>query len=293
MPTADILVPIYNSYEETKNCIESILQHTAAGTYQLYLLDDHSPDPEIEKLTSYYAEKYKHIFSIRNEKNLGFPANVNNGFRQSANDAVVLNSDTLVTDGWLQALAETAYSQEAIAAVNPMSNYGSIAALPTQNMELNNLCSFQELTAAFQSCKEPGFLEFPTLIGFCMYIKRTALAAVGYFDAETFQRGYGEETDWCQRARRRGLKLVVAKGAYVHHIGAVSFGSEKEALRRKAGIILEQRYPGNEKELQQFIAENHFKPMRKKMLKELKLYKKQATFLQKIKILRHYLINFF
>ncbi|MCM3602678.1 glycosyltransferase family 2 protein [Robertmurraya korlensis] len=291
MVKIDILLPIYNSYEETKNCIESILQHTDSEMYNLFLLDDKSPDSNIQELTSFYANKYSHIKAVRNEVNLGFPGNVNNGFQVSENDVVVINSDTLVTENWLKSLYESATSDDSIVAVNPMSNYGIISGLPVTNNEINDLFSYEELVSAFEKNKQSGVVESPLLIGFCMYMKRSALNEVGLFDAATFKRGYGEESDWCMRARQRGLKLVVAKDTYVHHIGGVSFGEEKEKLRRQSKEILLQRYPEIDKELESYVLKNHFKDIRKGMLRELSYFSKPASFKNKLKMIKHYINN--
>lgn len=169
----DILLPIYNSFEETKDCIESIIRYTNKDLYNLYLLDDNSSDTRIQELTSYY-EKKKNISVIRNQFNLGFPGNVNNGFRKSSNDVIILNSDTVVSEDWLNNLKSVAYSDDKIAAVNPLSNYGNISSIPTTNASINDLFSFNELVTSFQKCKEIGFIFSPILIGYCMYIKRSA-----------------------------------------------------------------------------------------------------------------------
>lgn len=292
MEKVDILLPIYNSYEETKNCIESIYQCTKMEAFDLYLLDDKSPDANIPELTTYFSDKYANIISIRNEQNLGFPANVNNGFAVSQHDVIILNSDTLVTEGWLETLAQTAKSDEKIAAVTPMSNYGIISGVPTSNSEINDLFSFQELVKAFNKSKQAGFVEAPLLIGFCMYVKRSALKQIGVFDAETFKRGYGEESDWCMRARKAGLKLAVAKGAYVHHIGGVSFGAEKEKLRSRSKEILVQRYPEIDMELEQFVRKGKgLKEIRKNVMRNLPFLQIKANKNLKLKMIKHYLTH--
>ncbi|ULT57322.1 glycosyltransferase family 2 protein [Neobacillus drentensis] len=292
MEKVDILLPIYNSVSETRNCIESILENTPQDSFNLYLLDDKSTDVQIEYMTKYYSENYpKNIFAIRNNENLGFPGNVNNGFAITKNDVIILNSDTLVAGNWLKILADVACSDESIAAINPMSNYGVLAGLPTPNSTVNELFSFKELATAFQKSKETGYIETPLLIGFCMYMKRNALKTVGVFDAEAFKRGYGEETDWCMRARQKGYKLAVAKAAYVHHIGGSSFGAEKEQLQKRSREILLQRYPQIDTEIEQFVKGNHFKAMRRNMMCSLPFFQKKAGGKLKIKMIKHFVSN--
>jgi GT2 family glycosyltransferase len=291
MEKVDILLPIYNSYEETRNCIVSILQNTDKESFNLFLLDDCSPDYRIQELINFYANKYSNIILIQNEKNLGFPGNVNNGFSVSENDVIVINSDTIVTKSWLTILKDVAYQEETIAAVNPMSNYGIISGTPTSNSLINDLFTFEELSEAFTKSNHQGYVEAPLLIGFCLYIKRKALNSVGLFDAAVFKRGYGEETDWCMRARQKGFKLIVAKEAYIHHIGGTSFGPEKEQLRNTSKQILLERYPDIDRILKRFVKANLLKDVRKQMMKNLDFLGQKTPKTLKLKMLKHYISN--
>ena len=47
MPKVDIIVPIYNAYQYTEECIKSVLKHTDLKTHNLLLINDKSPDKTI------------------------------------------------------------------------------------------------------------------------------------------------------------------------------------------------------------------------------------------------------
>ena len=79
-------------------------------------------------------------------------------------------------------------------------------------------------------------MEIPTGVGFCMYITRSSLNAVGLFDADRFGRGYGEENDFCMRAAKSGYKHVLAHNTFVYHAGGVSFGEEKAPRVKKCRL---------------------------------------------------------
>ena len=54
------------------------------------------------------------ILVLHNEKNMGFSANVNKGMAQSEDrDVLLLNSDTIVTAGWLDKIIACAYRRRA------------------------------------------------------------------------------------------------------------------------------------------------------------------------------------
>lgn len=77
-----------------------------------------------------------------------------------------------------------------------------------------------------------------------MYIKREVLEKIGYFDAETFGKGYGEENDFCHRAEQQGYMHLMCDDTFIYHKGTASFDSvEKKKLLEEHERILRERYP--------------------------------------------------
>ncbi|MDR8439764.1 glycosyl transferase, partial [Acinetobacter baumannii] len=78
--------------------------------------------------------------------------------------------------------------------VTPFSNNATICSFPNfcEDNELFSGMDVQSLDDEFETYgKENNLVEIPTGVGFCMYIRRDCLNQVGYFDEETFGRGYG------------------------------------------------------------------------------------------------------
>src|SRR5215469_16493341 len=130
------------------------------------------------------------------------------------NDVILLNSDTVVYDGWVRKLVEAAYNDEMIGTAMPLSNnascYSIFPDISPQN-DLNSLLTLEEGEAS----------DIPVGVGFCMYVKREVLDKVGLFDP-IFGLGYGEETDLCLRAMAIGYRHVLAPGVFVYHAGSAS-----------------------------------------------------------------------
>lgn len=265
----DILLPIYNSPNETSRCIDSIMRSTNINMFNLYLLDDCSTDSKISDITNFYSSKYRNCKVIRNKKNLGFPNNVNNGIHISDNDVVILNSDTIVTENWLERLYLASISRNNIGAVGPLSNYGIISSVPTVYPEVNNKININQIIKYLHSYGNSIYPETPVLIGFCMYITRKAINDVGTFDSATFKKGYGEEVDWCLRARKRGYKLIIADDVFVYHEGGISFGKEKESLLKTSAELINERYPYYQKDVKTFERNHPLVTLRVKMSKQL------------------------
>ena len=244
----DIIVPIYNAYEDLEICLESVYANTDLKKNRLILINDKSPDPRIRELLDRQLKlENKNIIVIHNNVNKGFSGNINFGMAQSSeNDVLLLNSDTIVTKNWIEKIVKCAYSDEAIGTVTPLSNNATLCSVPEFCQE-NKLPDGMTVDKAAEIVEKCSFHEYPEISvghGFCLYIKREVINIVGNFDAETFEKGYGEENDFCNRAGQAGYIHVMCDDTYIYHSGTKSFVSkEKQQLIDSHEKILRQRYP--------------------------------------------------
>jgi GT2 family glycosyltransferase len=240
----DLIIPVYKGHQVTLDCLMSVLHSDAAYGANIIVIDDASPDRNLSDALQYLAGKGL-ITLIRNETNLGFVQSVNLGMSQSSNDVILLNSDTIVYGDWVARLTRQAQSDTQIATVTPFSDNATLCSYPLiyddNDFELE--ISHSELDSLMARVNAGRAVEIPTAHGFCMFIRRACLDAVGLFDAEAFGKGYGEENDFCCRAMERGWKHILAGDVFVTHVGSVSFGSSRTELQRVNGAKLADRYP--------------------------------------------------
>jgi GT2 family glycosyltransferase len=243
-----IVIPIFNATTLVERCIEAVIRWTSAPA-QLILIDDASDDPAIAPLLKKYTSR-QNITVLHNAENLGYTRTSNLGIQASGNaDIVLLNSDTQVGPRWLDRLRQVAYSVANIGTVTAVSDNAGAFSVP----ELESYCPIptqwtlqQTQRALLQQVASPP-PELPTGNGFCMFIKRAMVDAVGMLDAEAFPSGYGEENDLCQRAERAGFRHLIAGDVLVAHARSASFGDERRAqLGRQGMAVLRQRYPDYE-----------------------------------------------
>lgn len=244
-PLVDVLVPIYGRADLLRDCVESLLGSQCTTQMRIVLIDDCSPFPEVLRLLEHLASDPRLVL-VRNERNLGFAASVNRGFDLApTRDIVVLNSDTRVSTGWLDRLHSSVLQDPAVATASPMSNNATICSFPDDCSD-NALPDHMDpptLDRVLARVNRGRSVEIPTSVGFCMYIRRAALDDVGYFDEQSFRAGYGEENDFCMRARRRGWRHRLCGDVFVFHHGGASFGQQKASRERSALAILERRHP--------------------------------------------------
>ena len=85
----------------------------------------------------------------------------------------------------------------------------------------------------------------PFLNGFCLLIRRAVLEGVGLFDEANFGEGYGEENDYCLRARNAGWTLALADDTYIYHAQSRSYNPERRKnLSDRAGVTCRQNCTG-------------------------------------------------
>ncbi len=268
----DVIIPIFNAYEALARCLESI-RATSAGevSYRLILIDDASEDPRIFP----FLEKMKapDDLLLKNENNLGFVQTANRGMAVSQeHDVVLLNSDTLVTEGWLAALQKAAYQHPSIGGANPLTNCASIFSVP----ELSAFAqptSLQKISRWIKNNQKGLAHDIPSAVGFCFYIKRCVIREVGLFD-EIFGRGYGEENDFCMKAKKRGYRFVLTNEAFVYHEGHVSMKAAGVVLEGQEALpahqnIIDERYPGYSDMVQRYAHSGVMQQMRSDVLQGL------------------------
>ncbi|HEY2321451.1 MAG TPA: glycosyltransferase family 2 protein, partial [Thermoanaerobaculia bacterium] len=196
----DVIIPVYGAPEPLAECLASVSAHTDLARHNVRIVVDGPQDDAVEAVLA------RHSFPLlRNERRLGFTRSANRGMRSSAGDVVLLNSDAVVTAGWIEKLIEAAYADGDTGTVTPLSNDATLCSVP-RGFERNLIPSGYDVDsfgALVERVSQRAYPTIPTGVGFCLYIRRALLDDVGYFDEEQFAGGYGEENDFGMRALAR------------------------------------------------------------------------------------------
>ena len=284
MKQIDIIVPIYNAYEFTEECIKSVIKNTDLVVHTLVLINDKSPDEKILPMLLKYKNENtdKKIVVLDNEQNMGFVKTVNKGMQYSENDVILLNSDTEVTEGWTEKIQKCAYSNEYIATVTPLTNNGTIASVPNFGVDndLPENMSLEEYAKMIEEISKNRYPQLTTGNGFCMYIKRDVIKELGLFDDETFGKGYGEENDFCYRALDHGYTNVLCDNTFIYHKGTQSFKKENLTASRAALIeehmnLLRKKHPIYVQKTDNFLANNPIRDIQENVSLNIQLYGKK------------------
>ncbi|AHK80653.1 hypothetical protein M911_06790 [Ectothiorhodospira haloalkaliphila] len=268
-PVHDIIVPVYRGEQATLACLHSVIDSRAHNRtpFEIHVLEDASPEPALVNALQALAQA-GHIQLVQHPANLGFIRGMNRAMARHPDRHVVwLNADTRVQGNWLDRLHQAAHSAPNIASVTPLSNHGELMSFPQPAMShpMPEPSAHRQLDELAQQAWNGDYPTLDVACGFCLYIRREALARTGYLDEIHLQGGYGEDTDWSLRARAQGLKHLGAPNIYVAHAGSLSFGPEKRWRVARHNALLRRRYPHAERSYQAHLASDPVKPHRERL----------------------------
>jgi GT2 family glycosyltransferase/glycosyltransferase involved in cell wall biosynthesis len=274
----DVIIPVYGDRVAALACIDSVLATTGGRDRRgarILVVDDASPDEALRQALDALAAD-RRIELVRNRENLGFVGSANRGLALHPDrDALLLNADTRVFGDWLSRLRAAAYAASDVGSATPFSNNGSIASYPERlgrnpaeragveygsAIDVPAAAALQALVARVHGGVSA---EIPVGVGFCLYLRRDCLKDVGALDAAVFGKGYGEETDFCLRAARRGWKHRLAADVYVYHAGGASFGARRAALLARSQPLLNLRHPGFDRYVDSFLTADPLRSLRR------------------------------
>lgn len=244
-----VVVPLYDDLPGIEACLRSLAENVDFSLDRVLLTNDAGPlADEIEARVHELVGDHLGFSYHRNPRNLGFVGNCNQAVLQldsSGNDILLLNSDTVTTQGFIDELAAVLALSPDHGVVTARSNNATIASLPhrLRDVESPRSPSRTRRTHAAVAALLPRFTVAPVAMGFCYLVRRELIDEYGFFD-ETFAPGYGEENDFCLRVGREGHLSVLANRALVFHVGSTSFSSDlAPRLRFGHEKILVERYP--------------------------------------------------
>ncbi len=254
-----VVVPVYGASTDLERCLAALLAHTDLSRHRIVVVADGPLEAGPRRVAEdAIAAHPAAVRLLERHAREGFPVAANAGIREAEGDVVLLNSDTEVTERWLEKLGAAARRRPRTASATPFSNNATLCSLPRPFAENalpsgHSVASFGRLVEVLSRRLTP---MIPTGVGFCLYLAREALDEVGLLDERGFGAGYGEEVDWCLRASARGFTHVLDDTTFVWHRGGGSFGREAAGRAKASERLLARRYPGFLPKLARFMAED-------------------------------------
>jgi GT2 family glycosyltransferase len=237
-PECSVVVPVYGGEAFIATTLGALAEHTE-GRLEVIVVDNASPD----RAMSVVEQTTRGAMIVRNERNLGFGAACNQGAaRASAPLLCFLNSDAVVTEGWLDGL------RRAIDA-----DRGTVAAVPryveadgtVQEAGAVLTADGTGLLLGFGALPDDASHRFPRVVEYgsaaCLVVRRAEFLAAGGFDP-AFGLAYGEDADLALRLGAAGRRVRYAPEAVVVHARGASGGHRLDALRARNAALAAARW---------------------------------------------------
>ncbi len=261
-----VVIPVRDCAEIAMACLRSVLATVSRDT-DVVVVDDGSSDPVMVATLDDLAEQRK-IVLLRHPKALGFPASANAGIiAASDRDVALLNSDALVPRGWLDRLRAAAHSAADIGSVTPFSNNAGVLSYPGGGgiNQRPDQAATDRLDRLARRANGADVVDIPVGAGFCVYLRRDCLSAVGLSRADIFAQGPGGQNDFCLRGGQLGWRHVALTGLFVGHQGDTRFEADANQLRARNAVILERLHPGHDRLIEAFVAQDPLAAARRRI----------------------------
>lgn len=213
--TLQVIILNYNNYSGLKKCLLSLSNQKVPQNFTLKILiiDNASADGSGLKIKAEFPN-YDYIF---NQENLGFARGVNQGFKFSPDQAdyyLLLNHDASLTESTIEKLL----AAEADLA-GPTIVYGHDPKRIWQaggSYKLWKMGLAVPLKNKTTAEIKPDASDDVSFLSACvLLIKGSVLKKIGYLDEDFFF--YGEDLDFCLRAKKAGLKISYVSSAQAQH----------------------------------------------------------------------------
>jgi len=235
----DIIIVNYESSEFLARCLRSVYDSTDGIPINVFIQDNGSKDD-----IDHVCVTFPQINLTKNDCNIGFARAINRALAHgSAPYILILNPDTIVSDGFFKSILRYIEDNEDTGIVGPKildldgTVQGSARSFPTPLTAVfgraslltrlfpNNRISSTNILTSKSDGRTP--MEVDWVSGACMLLRRQALNDVGYLDERFFI--YWEDTDWCRRMWQKGWKVIYFPQATVLH--RVGGSTRKKPIR--------------------------------------------------------------
>lgn len=238
-PVVSIVIPVYNQFSYTYNCLKSIYAHSGDVTYEIIVADDMSDD-----LTMRLSDIVENIRIIHNKTNMGFLRNCNNAAKYAIGKYLLfLNNDTQVQGNWLQPLIDLIERDSTIGMV------GSKLIYPDGRLQEAGGIIWKDASAwNYGNCQNPAAPEFnyvkevDYISGASIMIRTFLWKEIGGFD-ERYVPAYCEDSDLAFEVRKHGFKVMYQPLSTVVHFEGVSNGTnDAEGIKHYQRVNVQKLY---------------------------------------------------
>jgi GT2 family glycosyltransferase len=221
-PKVSIIIPVYNQFDVTYNCLRALLKNTHGVPYEIIVADDCSSD-----LTANMESIIKNVHKVTTHANMRFLKNCNNAAQHANGEYIVLlNNDTQVQDNWLLPLVELMDNdgRTGVAGAKLLNPDGTLqeagGILWDDGSAWNYGRGADPDRAEYNYVREVDYVS-----GAALMVRKSLWDELQGFDT-LFSPAYCEDSDLCFSARSMGYKVLYQPKSVVVHFEGLSHGTD-------------------------------------------------------------------
>ena len=221
-PQVSVVIPVHGKCDLTLRCLKSLRDSGTGRSFEVIVVDDASPDESGQTLSTIAGIRY-----LRNDRNLGFLQSCNRGAALARGHYILLlNNDTMVESGAIDALADTFNSHHNVGLVGAKLYFedGSL-------QEAGGIVFADGSAANFGRGDDPRKPEYNYVrdVDYCsgaaIMLPSTLWLQLGGFD-NYYERAYYEDTDLAFRVRQAGYRTLYQPFAKIIHSEGATSGTD-------------------------------------------------------------------
>lgn len=237
-PVASIIIPVYNHLDATLICLRSLAQTRNRTAHEIIIVDDCSSDDSPIVLPQINGLHYQ-----RNLVNTGFIGACNAGAANARGQFVVLlNNDTAVQDGWLDALIDTFEQHRDVGLV------GAKLVYPDGRLQEAGGIVFSDGSGwnygRFDDPAKPEY-NFVREVDYCsgaaIALRTELFQQFGGFDSY-YAPAYYEDTDLAMKVRQAGLRVLYQPASVVVHFEGISSGTDTSSGTKRYQVVNQEKF---------------------------------------------------
>lgn len=237
-PRVSVVIPVHNNWKMTESCLRSLVLNPSSTPHEIIVVDDASSDETSNRLS-----KIMGIRVVTLAENVGFLRAVHEGVAScTAPYIALLNNDTIVRHGWLDALVTTLDEDPTVGMV------GSMLLYPTGVLQEAGSAIFRDGSGinvgkwdrvsrdVYKNIREVDYCSGASLL-----LRQSVWIKTGGFDL-SYAPAYYEETDLSFATRAAGYRVMFQPKSQIFHFEGGTYGTDESPVKQELMSTNRQRF---------------------------------------------------